>query len=152
MIGSFVDDIIFVGFKDIHTTEEWILKLLPLVNDIAHIFTIASGIPIYPHYIKNMVELIKRCSIDFLALTGIVGNAAYKTEKYSKMDGIVYSLALLFFGFLIPNFILEPILKKFPKSLKFIVGIIVIYGLEICIALVYRQYKIYKKNKISKAN
>lgn len=84
-------------------SEKYILALLPLIEDLARLITIASGKEIF----KEETTLI----LEFIMLTSICWNVADVTQKkQSVIAGVTKGSIMLLFGFVLVPLLLKPTL------------------------------------------
>ncbi len=155
---NFVKDVLLLGIPDIKTSYDIYNFIGPYFNEIFNLLTFAILVPyfnnnLYVHNSTNPYEIMRRYSIDFIALTSILSNAIYYSKQYDLKIGFLKGILLLFFSFIVPTFYLKSFCIKLGGNnniLRFIFGIIFIYSLDLCVNLsmfLYMKYKIYLKKK-----
>lgn len=138
---NFINDVIFLGISDIKTLYDFYNFIGPYFNEIANLLTFTILVPyfninLYSHNSTNQIDIIKRLSIDFIALSSILSNVIYLKKKYNLKIGILRGTLLVFFSFIIPTLYLKSFCIRLGKNnnlLKFLFGIIFIYLLDFCV-------------------
>ena len=155
--GSFVNDVIFLGVGKVDDYYELYAAIMPFINEIFNLFSITLfkpqfGIDIYPHSPHGLGEIIFKSLIDMLAITGIAANAAEYGNTYMRSIGLVKGSLYAFFTFFVPNVFMEGLLGVYnSRLLKFIVGVLFIYILDVCVHGISYFYIKYKENDIAHA-
>lgn len=157
---EFIDNVLLLGIKSINDYYGIYAAIMPFINEFANLFTITYFKPyfkkeLYPHHANTLNEIIRKSFIDMLAITGIAANASQYGEHYNRNVGFIKGTLYAFFTFFIPNVFMEKVLGV-SKSyfIKFIVGLIFIYLLDILvhgIAFLYIK-KTTEKHKEHKHN
>ena len=118
--------------------------LAPFANEFANLFTISNIIDLYPHKPTTYIDLFKIYSFDMLALTGIISNALETSKNYNYILGLIKGILYLIFAFALPNLFMHDVLySKYFTNYKFIVGLIIIYLLELTINVLFCLFKKY---------
>jgi len=119
------------------TNLKHVLELiLPFFNEFANLANIVFFLPvlkknIYPHH-----DTLLKLSFDIIALSGICLNVATHTEHTTSWrKGLFKGIVYLVGAFALPNLYMDIILSYFTenKFVKLLIGIIVIYILEVLI-------------------
>ena len=151
-----VKDIVLLGYPNIKDGYDLFALLSPYTNELLNIITITITKPyfkfsIYPHEPTNFKQKLLRDVIDLVAIFGIIANASKDGEKQGERSGLISGIIMTIFGFFIPNIIMYALLKKVKKNyMKFIVGILVIYILDVCANLTYCLHLCNKDDKVHK--
>jgi hypothetical protein len=153
---NYLNDVLFLGYSHIKTKYDIYAALMPFINEILNLVTLTITKPyynfeIYPHHPKTMFQDLLKTSIDMLAVTGIVANAAKYGKLYSINMGFVKGSLYALFTFLIPNLFMLNILdiSKTP-IIRFIIGIIFIYLLDLSVNYLSCMYLDYmNREKVS---
>lgn len=150
---EFIDNVFLLGIKSINDYYGIYAAIMPFINEFANLFTITYFKPyykteLYPHHANTLGETIRKSLIDMLAITGIAANASGYGQHYSRSVGLVKGSLFAFFTFFIPNVFMEQILN-ISKSyfMKFIIGLIFIYILDICVHAITFLYIKQTKNQ-----
>ena len=89
--------------------------ILPFSNEIGNILT-ASHTDEFKRLYKfcptDWYELELKNMIDILALSGIVWNVSYVSNKYGSLKGIIYGWMLIVVAFITPNLTMEYVINK----------------------------------------
>mgnify|MGYP001286043131 FL=1 len=122
--------------------------LLPFLNEISNVLTISKITPgLYLHNPINSYNIITKLIIDFLSLFGIIWNCCQETLNYNDINyGFKKALVLLLFAFLLPNILMEYLMKLIPINNEFISGMIVIILLLLIETFVYKRLIKQKNN------
>ena len=150
---NYKNDVVFLGYSHIKTKYDMYAALMPFINEILNLVTLTITKPyynfeIYPHHPKTMLQDILKTTIDMLAVTGIVANAAKYSKLYSINMGFVKGSLYALFTFLIPNLFMLNVLdiSKTPM-VRFIIGIIFIYLLDLSVNYLSCMYLDYTKRE-----
>lgn len=134
--------------------------VLPFTNEIANVLT-STGYKYFENLYKPCIDdyliddkILKHINnkkickskdyfnkiiIDLIALLGIILNICRNTLENGYYDGILSGINIVFFSFIFPNLFLHKIINYFvlkSKSMKLIVGLIIIFILMIITFLI----------------
>ncbi len=157
MGGSFVNDVIFLGVGKVDDYYELYAAIMPFINEIFNLLTITFfkprfGLDLYPHSPHGLRQILWKSFIDMLAITGIAANASEYGNTYIRSIGLVKGSLYAFFTFFIPNVFMEGLLGVYNTNLmKFIIGVIFIYLLDVCVHGISYFYIKSVKNEIGHA-
>ncbi len=157
MTGSFVKDVLFLGIGKIDDYYELYAAIMPFINEIFNLLSITLfvpqfGINIYPHAPHGLLQIIFKSFIDMLAITGIAANAAEYGNSYMRSIGLIKGSLYAFFTFFIPNVFMAGLLGVYKSRLmKFLIGIIFIYCLDVCVHGISYFYIKHQQNNIAHA-
>ena len=152
---KFIDDVLFLGIKDVNNLYKFYNFLGPYFNEISNLFTFTLlrpkyGINFYDPHTLNIDEEIRRYFRDFLAVSAIVSNSIYYANKYNSFQiGYLKGILLVFFTFIIPTLYLHKFSNYFGGRNNYLVliyGLIFIYLLDFSVNLgMYLYMNFYKK-------
>lgn len=157
MTGSFVKDVLFLGIGKIDDYYELYAAIMPFINEIFNLFSITVfkprfGLNLYPHSPHGMGQIIFKSLVDMLAITGIAANAAEYGNNYARSIGLIKGSLYAFFTFFVPNVFMEGLLGVYKSNLmKFIIGILFIYILDVCVHGISYFYIKYNEEAIARA-
>ena len=147
---SFLKDVIFLGINRIDDFFAIYAAIMPYFNEIMNLLSITLfkplfGIKLFYHYTTNFYEIIVNSIVTLFSVTGIIANAANTASIYTKTKGLIVGIAFTIFSLLIPNIFMQDIIKSFKGNLlmKFFVGLILIYLLDVIIHLIVYLYRVY---------
>jgi len=147
---QFIIDSLFLDIHNIHDYFDIYCAIIPFINEILNLLTICIFYPyfnynLYPHFPISNAENIRKSIFDTVAVTGIVANASNYGDKYpGKMIGFVKGILYSILTFFLPNLFLYNILKKFKNLIsKFIIGILIIYILDVLVIMISKLYILY---------
>lgn len=147
---SFLKDVIFLGIHRIDDFFAIYAAIMPYFNEIMNLLSITLfkplfGIKLFYHYTTNFYEIIVNSIVTLFSVTGIIANAASTASIYTKTKGLIVGTAFTIFSLLIPNIFMQDIIKSFKGNLlmKFFVGLILIYLLDVIIHLIVYLYRVY---------
>jgi len=135
---DFVQDVLLLGLNKIDGDYGAYAAFMPFINEFMNLFTITIfkprfGIEVYPHDPVTLKGKILKTSIDTLAITGIVANAAHYGKHYTRRIGLVKGTLYAIFTFLIPNLFMSHVLYSKSHITNLIVGLIFIYFLDMMV-------------------
>lgn len=144
------DNILSIHVKDIDHWSKIIVFLAPFVNEFTNLLTITMSYPLwkvklYHHHPINISQNIQKTVLDVVALSGIVYLAAAEAKKTQNIsNGAVVGILYVIFAYAIPNIFMNELLKLTPRhnGIKFIIGLIFIYILEltiICLTCIFKD-------------
>ena len=123
---------------------------MPYFNEIMNLLSLTFfkplfGIKLFYHYTTNFYEIMVNSIVTLFSVTGIIANAASTATTYTKTKGLIVGTAFTIFSLLIPNIFMQDIIKSFKGNLvmKFFVGLILIYILDVIIHLIVYLYRVY---------
>lgn len=147
---SFLKDVIFLGIHRIDDFFAIYAAIMPYFNEIMNLLSITLfkplfGIKLFYHYTTNFYEIIVNSIVTLFSVTGIIANAANTASIYTKTKGLIVGTAFTIFSLIIPNIFMQDIIKSFKGNLvmKFCVGLILIYILDVIIHLIVYLYRVY---------
>lgn len=140
----------------LHSTENKLRLILPFINEIANILTLAGITNIYIHNAQGS-NLINKIIIDTIALFGIIWNSVHTSHKHkSVILGLIKGFILLIFGFIIPNTFMHNIINHLHTilHLNYSTNSILFIGFIIIIILLLSDLILYNylKKNITKFN
>lgn len=140
----------------LQSTEDKLRLILPFINEIANILTLAGITNIYIHNAKGY-NLINKIIIDAIALLSIIWNSIYTSHKHkSVLLGLIKGLILLIFGFIIPNTFMHNMINHLHTilHLNYSTNSILFIGFIIIIILLLSDLILYNylKKNIKKFN
>jgi len=135
---DFVNDVLLLGLNKIDSDYGAYAAFMPFINEFMNLFTITItkpnfGFELYPHDPSSLKGNILKTSIDTLAITGIVANAAHYGKHYSRGIGLVKGTLYAIFTFLIPNLFMSRVLCSKSHIINLLLGIIFIYFLDMMV-------------------
>jgi len=135
---DFVNDVLLLGLNKIDSDYGTYAAFMPFINEFMNLFTITItkpnfGFELYPHDPSSLKGNILKTSIDTLAITGIVANAAHYGKHYSRGIGLVKGTLYAIFTFLIPNLFMSRVLFSKSHIINLLLGIIFIYFLDVMV-------------------
>ena len=147
---SFVKDVLFLGIHRIDDIFAIYAAIMPYFNEIMNLLSLTFfkplfGIKLFYHYTTNFYEIMVNSIVTLFSVTGIIANAASTASTYTKTKGLIVGTAFTIFSLLIPNIFMQDIIKSFKGNLvmKFFVGLILIYILDVIIHLIVYLYRVY---------
>ena len=147
---SFVKDVLFLGIHRIDDIFAIYAAIMPYFNEIMNLLSLTFfkplfGIKLFYHYTTNFYEIMVNSIVTLFSVTGIIANAASTASTYTKTKGLIVGTAFTIFSLLIPNIFMQDIIKSFKGNLvmKFFVGLILIYILDVIIHLIVHLYRVY---------
>ena len=147
---SFVKDVLFLGIHRIDDIFAIYAAIMPYFNEIMNLLSLTFfkpvfGIKLFYHYTTNFYEIMVNSIVTLFSVTGIIANAASTATTYTKTKGLIVGTAFTIFSLLIPNIFMQDIIKSFKGNLvmKFFVGLILIYILDVIIHLIVYLYRVY---------
>ena len=147
---SFLKDVIFLGIHRIDDIFSIYAAIMPYFNEIINLLTITLfkpvfGFKLFYQYATNYHQLLINSIITLFSITGIIANATQSASLYSKMKGFIIGTGFTIFSLLIPNLFMHDFLKLFKENnlLKFLMGFILIYLLDLIIHYIVFLYRIY---------
>lgn len=147
---SFVKDVLFLGIHRIDDIFAIYAAIMPYFNEIMNLLSLTFfkplfGIKLFYHYTTNFYEIMVNSIVTLFSVTGILANAASTASTYTKTKGLIVGTAFTIFSLLIPNIFMQDIIKSFKGNLvmKFFVGLILIYILDVIIHLIVYLYRVY---------
>lgn len=147
---SFIKDVIFLGIHRIDDFFAIYAAIMPYFNEIMNLLSLTFfkplfGIKLFYHYTTNFYEIMVNSIVTLFSVTGIIANAASTASTYTKTKGLIVGTAFTIFSLLIPNIFMQDIIKSFKGNLvmKFCVGLILIYILDVIIHLIVYLYRVY---------
>ena len=135
--GTFIDDVIFLGIRNISDTYGMYAAIMPFINEIANVFTLtifkpAFGLNLYPRTPHGLKQIVVKAFIDMLAITGIAANASEYGSSYMRNHGLVIGSIYALFTFFIPLIFIQGLLNVYEsRTMKFIIGMAFIYCLDV---------------------
>ena len=147
---SFVKDVLFLGIHRIDDIFAIYAAIMPYFNEIMNLLSLTFfkpvfGIKLFYHYTTNFYEIMVNSIVTLFSVTGIIANAASTATTYTKTKGLIVGTAFTIFSLLIPNIFMQDIIKLFKGNLvmKFCVGLILIYILDVIIHLIVYLYRVH---------
>lgn len=147
---DFIKDVIFLGIHRLDDIYAIYAAIMPYFNEIMNLLTITFfkpvfGIKLFYHFTTNFHEIMVNSIITLFSISGIVANATKTASQYTKTKGLLVGISFTVFSFLIPNMFMYNVIKFFKGNylLKFIVGLILIYILDVIIHLLIHLYRVY---------
>ena len=147
---DFIKDVIFLGIHRLDDIYAIYAAIMPYFNEIMNLLTITFfkpvfGIKLFYHFTTNFYELMVNSIITLFSISGILANATRTASIYTKTKGLIVGIAFTIFSFLIPNIFMQDIIKYFKGNylLKFFIGLILIYILDVLIHLIIHLYRVH---------
>jgi len=150
---NFTEDVLLLGLNNIDSDYGVYAAFMPFINEFMNLFTITItkpnfGFELYPHDPSSLKGKILKTSVDTLAITGIVANAAHYGNHYSRGIGLLKGTLYAIFTFLIPNLFMSRILVSKSHIINLLLGIIFIYLLDVMVhGITYYYIKRTEKTK-----
>ena len=147
---DFLKDVIFLGIHRIDDIYAIYAAIMPYFNEIMNLLTITFfkpvfGIKLFYHFTTNFHEIMVNSIITLFSISGIVANATRTASIYTKTKGLLVGISFTVISFLIPNMFMQDVIKYFKGNylLKFFIGLILIYILDVIIHLIIHLYRVY---------
>lgn len=144
----FIKEVFFLGIHKIDDYYAIYAAIMPYFNEIVNLLTISIlkprfGISLFYHFTTNFHQIIVNSIVTLFSISGILANSVRVANRYTSDKGLLIGMMFTIFSFLIPNIFMYDFLKLFKNNfVKLIVGLIVIYILDVIIHLIVYLYRI----------
>ena len=134
---------------------EWSRILLPFINEFANLLTLSGFSKFYIHNPQTNTDLVNKLIIDFIALSAIIWNACYITQKENITHGIIKGVIIIFLAFIVPNLFLHKLIDLCTMCIeknqtnKLLSGLFII-GVLLALEVIIYKYSIILIDKLFK--
>lgn len=144
----FIKEVFLLGIHKIDDYYAIYAAIMPYFNEIVNLLTITIlkptfGISLFYHFTTNFHQIIVNSIVTLLSISGILANSVRIANRYTSEKGLLVGMMFTIFSFVIPNIFMYDFLKLFKNNfVKLIIGLIVIYILDVIIHLIVYLYRI----------